>query len=232
MILKFATMLVLCFPLGLSAQSLKPLSTEFVDCVQDQRGAYVASNKQRTPSVKSSVGSISYGEVSAELLPGGSCQTTSTVYVAESNGPFRPVLRQGLERLADGSVYDGSGVAYLSWSPSGSILLAVLFQWTNGTDGGGNYQYFVIQRGETSAKLIFPEDAVWKEFKHPCSALISFNGWIDDQRIGLEVRPFIWHDEEGNPDPTPACIKEATTFSFDLVTQAVTRASANDFKVN
>ena len=148
--LKFAMMFVQWFPLGLSAQSLKPLSTEFVDCVKNQRGASVASNKQRTPLVKPSVGSISYGEVSAELLPGGSCQTTTTVYVAENNGPFRPVLRQGLERLADGSIYDGSGVAYLSWSPSGSNLLAVLFQWTNGTDGGGNYKYFVIPRGETS----------------------------------------------------------------------------------
>ena len=224
-VLRGSLLLIVCSPFAVRPQSLKPLPTEFVNCVTNQRGVATASNKQRTPLVKSSVGNIAYGEVTAETSRGGSCQNNTTVYTAGSNGSFRPVLQQGVERIPDGSIYDGNGIAYLSWSPSGRNLLAVLFQWTYGTDAGGNYKYFVIGKEDNSANLIFPERAIWEKFKPPCNALISFNGWVDNQRIRLEVRPFVATDEEGKRDPTPACIKETTMFSFDIVTKAASRAS-------
>src|SRR5207302_7691183 len=168
-----------------------------------------------------------YGEVNAELLRGGGCHNNTTVYMAKTNGSFRPILRQGVEGLPDGTIYDGNGVAYLNWSPSGRSLLVVLFQWTKGTDDGGNYKYFLIEEDDNSAKLIFPEHAIWEQFKRPCLALIKFDGWIDNQRIGLEVRPFVATDEEGKRDPTPACIKETTMFSFDVVRQAANRRFPN-----
>jgi hypothetical protein len=37
--------LIVCSPFTLNAQSLKPLPTEFVDCVTNERGAFVASRK-------------------------------------------------------------------------------------------------------------------------------------------------------------------------------------------
>ena len=224
-VVRTSLLLIVCFPFALNPQSLNPLPTESVDCVTNQRGVPILSNKQQTPLVKSSVGNIAYGEVRAEKSGNGSCQNKTTVYMAESNGSFRPVLRQGVERIPDGSVYDGNGIAYLSWSPSGRNLLVVLFQWTYGTDAGGNYKYFLIGKEDNSAKLIFPERAIWEKFKRPCYALISFKEWVDNQRIGLEVRPFVATDEEGNRDPTPACIKEAIMFSFDVVTKAARRAS-------
>jgi len=231
-VLPASLMLIVCFPFALCAQSLKPLPTEFVDCVTNQRGVPILPKKQETALIKSSVGKTAYGEVNAELLRGGGCQNNTTVYMAENNGPFRPIVRQGLERLPDGSIYDGNGVEYLEWSPSGRNLLVVLFQWMKGTDDGGNYKYFLIEEDENSAKLIFPERAIWEQFKRPCSALIKFNGWVDNQRIALEVRPFVATDEEGKPDPTPTCIKEATTFSFDVVTNEVKPASPMGNKDN
>ena len=218
-VLSASLMLIACFPFALNAQSLKPLPTEFVDCVTNERGAFIASRKEQTPMLTSSIGSIAYAEVSAETSGDGDCENNTTVYIAERNGgAFRPVLRQGEEHLPDSSIYDGNGVAYLSWSPSGKNLLAVVFQWTYGTDGGGNYKYLLIEE-DNSAKLILPERAIWEQFKKPCYASISFNGWIDNRRIGLEVRPFVAMDDEDEPDPTPSCVKEATTFSFDLGTK-------------
>jgi hypothetical protein len=177
--LRAVLLLSVCFPFALRAQSLKPLPTEFVDCVTNKRGVPILSNKQETPLIKSGVGKTAYGEVNAELLPGGGCQNNTTVYMAGNNGPFRPVLRQG-----------------------------------------------------GAAKLIFPERAIWEQFKRPCSALIRFNGWVDNQRIGLEVRPFVATDYEGEPDPSPACVKEATMFFFDVATNAVRLASPTGNKDN
>ncbi|PYX97078.1 MAG: hypothetical protein DMG63_15375 [Acidobacteria bacterium] len=218
---------IVCFPFAFNAQSLKPLPTEFVDCVTNQRGVPVASNKQQTPLIKSRSGIVAYAEITAQSSTIGQCQNSTTVYVGQGNGSFRRVLRQGVERISDGSIYDGNGVAYMSWSPSGRNLLVVLFQWIWGTDGDGNYKYFLIKAGDNAARLMFPERAIWEQFKHPCYAQISFNGWVDDERIQLETRPFINFDEEGKPDPTPSCIKEPTMFSFDVLTDAVSGSSAN-----
>ena len=216
--------LIVCLPFALKAQSLKPLSTEFVDCVTNEGGAFVASRKQQTPVLESKIGNRAYGEVSAEASGSGGCPVSTIVYVAEGNGSFRPALQQGVERLSDGSVYDGSGVAYMSWSPSGRKLLVVLFQWTWGTDGGGNYKYFLIEPGHNAAELIFPERAIWKQFKRPCAALIDFNRWVDDERIQLEVRPFVSTNEEGEPDETSSCVKEAAMRSFDVVRNKISQS--------
>ena len=174
-ILQASLMLILYFPFALNAQSLQPLSTEFVDCVRNQRGVPVASRRQQTPVVESKIGSRAYGEISAEASRGGGCEVSTIVYVAKIHGSFRPALQQGVESLPDGSIYDGNGVAYMSWSPSGRKLLVVVFQWTWGTDGGGNFKYFLIETGDHAAKLMLPERAIWKQFKRPCTALISFN---------------------------------------------------------
>ncbi|HET9743316.1 MAG TPA: hypothetical protein VFQ00_11250 [Terriglobales bacterium] len=139
------------------------------------------------------------------------------MYVAENNGSFRPALQQGLEQLPDGSVYDGNGVAYLSWSPSGKDLLVVLSQWTWGTDESGEYKYLLIETRTSSAKLLSPERTIRKQFKNPCAALINVYRWVDDKRIELEVRPFTAINDEGKPDGTPSCVKTATMFSFDVV---------------
>ena len=142
---------IVCFPFAFNAQSLKPLPTEFVDCVTNQRGVPVASNKQQTPLIKSRSGIVAYAEITAQSSTIGQCQNSTTVYVGQGNGSFRRVLRQGVERISDGSIYDGNGVAYMSWSPSGRNLLVVLFQWIWGTDGDGNYKYFLIKAGDNAS---------------------------------------------------------------------------------
>src|SRR5437879_2004875 len=103
-VLRASLMLIVCFPFALHAQSLKPLPTEFVDCVTNQRGVPILSKKQETALIKSSVGKTAYGEVNAELLRGGGCHNNTTVYMAKTNGSFRPILRQGVEGLPDGTI--------------------------------------------------------------------------------------------------------------------------------
>ena len=222
-ILRASLILIVCFPFASNAQSLKPLSTEFVDCVRNQLAVPVASHKQRTPVIESKTGSLAYGEISAEES-GGSCQNSTVVYVADINGSFRPALQQGVETLPDGSIYDGNGAAYMSWSPSGRTLLVVLFQWTWGTDDGGNYKYFLIKTGDNAPKLLLPERTIRKQFKQPCTALISFNRWVDDTRIELQVRPFVATNEEGEPAGTRSCINVATLFSFDIERDTVSQS--------
>jgi hypothetical protein len=223
--MRASLLLIVCLPFSLLGQSLKPLSAEFVNCVTNPNGVPVASHKQRTPVVESKTGSRAYGEVNAQSSKIGVCENRTVVYVADINGAFRPILQQNLETTGDGSVYDGNGVSYLSWSPSGKNLLVVLFQWTWGTDGGGNNKYFLIDIGDDSPKLISPERAIRKQFSQPCASLINFTRWLDDHRIELEVRPFIARNEEGEPDGTASCVKETTMFSFDIASNAVMPSS-------
>lgn len=211
--------LILCFPFSLNAQSLKPLPTEFVDCVTNKVGQPVESRKKQTSVFVSPNGSRAYAVVHAEASH-GSCRNSTVVYVAGVDGAFIPVHQQSLETDAQGSVYDGNGVAHISWSPSGSTLLVVISLWTWGTDGGGNYKYVLIDSADHSSKLAFPERYIFKQFSHPCAALIEFDRWLDDQHIVLEARPYTSGEDEG-ADRTPSCVQQAKMFTFNTVNDTV-----------
>jgi hypothetical protein len=81
----------------------KPLATQYVECVRDEKRVNIASRSMPTPVFGSKQGFRSYGVVVASRSPEGVCKNTTTVYLAEPAGTFRVALQQQSERLPDGS---------------------------------------------------------------------------------------------------------------------------------
>lgn len=194
----------------------KPLPTQYVECVRDNKGVDVASRSIPTPMVDSKQGFRAYGVVIASRSREGSCKNTSAVYFAEPAGTFRVALQQQSERLPDGSVYDGNGIEDIEWSPAGTHLLIEVTQWTWGTDSTWKTKYIIVNpvTGEVRDLPITP--AIEKHFAKPCAWLVSSAGWLDDGRIDIELKPYKEVDEEGDVGPTPSCVRKPTRFSFGV----------------
>jgi hypothetical protein len=196
------------------------LSTQFVDCKRNAKGENVASQEMKTPVFSSKTGNRTYGVVNAELAE-RSCRYTSRVYLSKGLGEFQVVFEQKAEQEPDSTWHEGSGVQNLRWSPDGKHLLIEIFQWTDGSDAGERTKYIIISSEGSANKEIHPEEAVQRSFKKECSALIESTGWIDETHIAMQVKHFIWTDEEGIPDKTPACVKKTMMFSFEVASGKV-----------
>jgi hypothetical protein len=214
---------LVCSYISLSAQSSVPLPSQFVKCVQDDKGVDVASRTVQTPIFRSKTGSRAFGKVVAKVERG--CQNTSAIYVSEHQQPFRLVFEQKGEVQDDGTTLNGNGVEALLWFPSGARLLVEISQWVWGSDADTPTKY-LLYRAAKPVKVINPLDAVWRSFSQPCSALVESAGWIDDIRIELTAKPFVSTDEEGIPDGTPKCLKKPMRFSFDVETGKLERLRA------
>lgn len=213
--LRYACILLCCAPTSGYPHS-KALVTEYLECIQDNKGRDIASRSMPTPVFHSKQGFRAYGVVVANLSPEGVCKNTSTVYLADPSRSFRVAFQQTPEPLPDGTVYDGNGIERIQWSPSGTRLLIGVSQWTWGTDSTWNKKYIVLTGSEGSAKELPIKDAIRKYFAQPCAWLSSSKGWLDDTRIDIEINPYKDVDEEGAPGPTRSCVQKPTQFTFDV----------------
>jgi hypothetical protein len=157
-----------------------------------------------------------YGVVVASRSPEGACTNTTTVYLAEPAGTFRVAFQQQIERLADGTVYDGNGIENVQWSPAGTRLLIEVSQWTWGTDSSWNTKYILVSAATREMQEVPIAAVIQKYFAKPCAWLDSSKGWLDDGLIDIELKPYKDVDEEGDLGPTPSCVAKATRFSFDV----------------
>ena len=198
------------------AQPAKSLSTQYVECVRNDKGEDVASREVKTPVFTSKTGVRAFGVVAAAKISPGGCQNRTALYIAQPRGSFQLVYQQGTEPTHDGSVYDGNGIEAIRWSPSGKRVLVQIFQWIWGSDFGENTKHVVFTTGDRKARVISPVEAIWKQFKQPCTARIETTGWIDDDRIQLNLNPFVDTDEEGIRSSIPSCVKGTVKFSFDV----------------
>lgn len=194
----------------------KPFPAQYVECVQGDKGADVASRSIRTPVFQSKQGFKAYGVVIANRSPEGACQNTTTVYVAEPAGTFRVAFQQQAERLPDGSVYDGNGIENIRWSPAGSRLFLEVSQWTWGTDSTWNTKYILVSTATGEVRELPVAAAIQKQFGKTCAWLASSKAWLDDVLLDIELKPYNEVDEEGNAGPTPSCVGKPTRFSFDV----------------
>jgi hypothetical protein len=210
-----ACLLLCCLAAKAVAQS-KMLPTAYVECVQDDKGVYVASRSVPTPVFDSKQGFRAYGVVIASRSPEGACKNTTTVYLAEPEGTFRVGFQQQSERLPDGSVYDGAGLENIDWSPAGKRLLVKVSQWTWGTDGTWNTKYILLTPATGEVRELPISAAIQKHFAKPCTWLVSSQRWLDDGRIEIQLKADNELDEEGNAEETPSCIEKPTRFSFDV----------------
>lgn len=95
-----------------------------------------------------------YAVVTAEHSQQCSCANNSAVYIAGRGRKLRLALQQKLERLPDGTVYDGNGVEAIRWSPSGDRMVVEVWQWTWGSDFGSNTKYIVLSPATEAATEI------------------------------------------------------------------------------
>lgn len=194
----------------------KPLPTQYVECVQDDKGVNVASRSMPTPIFDSKRGFKAYGVVIASRSPEGACTNTTTVYFAEPAGTFRVAFQQQTQRLPDGSVFDGNGIENIRWSPAGTRLLIEVSQWTWGTDSTWNTKYILISPATDEVWEVPITAAIQKHFAKTCAWLDSSKEWLDESRIDIELKPYKDVDEEGDPEPTPSCVAKPTRLSFDV----------------
>jgi len=211
----YASVLLCCAP-GTTHAQPKPLVTQYLECVRDNKGRDFASRSMRTPVFHSKRGFRVYGVVLASHSLEGTCKNTSTVYLAEPGGAFRVALQQTPELLPDGSVYDGNGIERIQWSPSGTRLLIEVSQWTWGTDSTWNTKYILITPSEAGARELPIMAAIKRHFSRPCVRLVRSKGWANDTRIDIEIHPAQDVDEEGVAGPSPTCVETPTRFSFDV----------------
>ena len=210
----YAALLFCCFASNTFAEG-KPLPTQYVECVQDDKGVEVASRSMPTPIFDSKQGFKAYGVVIASHSPGGACTNTTTVYFAEPAGTFRVAFQQQSERRPDGSVYDGNGIENMQWSPDGTRLLIAVSQWIWGTDSTWNTKYILVFPATGEVREVPIATVIQKYFARPCAWLDSSNGWLEDGRIDIEIKPYNV-DDEGDPEPTPSCVAKPARFSFDV----------------
>jgi hypothetical protein len=211
----YASVLLGCVATTVYSQD-KPLKTEYLECVLDNKSRNVASRSLQTPVFESEQGFKAYGLVIASYSPEGACKNTSTVYLAEPARTFRVVFQQTQERLADGSVYDGNGIENMHWSLSGTRLLVEVSQWTWGTDTGLYTKYILVTAYGDGVTELPIASAIRRYFVQPCIRLVSSKGWVDDTHIGIVINPDKDVDEEGKADPTRSCVGTTTQFSFDI----------------
>jgi hypothetical protein len=157
--------------------------------------------------------------VIANRSPEGVCKNTTSVYLAGPEGTVRVAFQQQADRLPGGSVYDGNGIVNILWSPAGTRLLVEVSQWTWGTDSTWNTKYILINPATGQVNELPIAATIQKHFPKSCAWLDSSNGWLDDQRISVELKPNPDSDEEGNSGPTPSCVEKATRFRFDVDSQ-------------
>jgi hypothetical protein len=211
----YASVLLCCVATTVHSQE-KPLKTEYLECLRNNKGRDVASRSLQTPVFVSKQGFKAYGLVVASYSPEGTCKNTSTVYLAEPGGKFRVALQQTEERLPDGSVYDGNGIENVQWSPSGTRLLIEVSQWTWGTDTGSYTKYILVTASEDEPREVPILSAIQRYFAQECARLVSSKGWLDDKHIGIEIKPDQDVDEDGKGGPTRSCVGTTTQFSFDV----------------
>jgi len=117
-----------------------------------------------------------------------------------------------IPRVDTSSALGGRGNA---WSPAGTWLLIVISQWTWGTDSTWNTKYILSNPSTGELRELPITAAIQKHFAKPCTWLVSSQGWLDDGRIDIELKPNRNVGEEGDPGPTPSCVEKATRFEFD-----------------
>ena len=215
-LLGYASPVLVC-ALGVNVYAQhKIVETQYLECVRDNKGRDVASRSTETSIFDSKLGFRAYGVVVASNSPEGACTNTSTIYLAEPGGPFQVALQQTSERLPDGSIYDGNGIESIQWSPSGARLLIGISQWMWRTDSTWHTKYLVLTPSEGGTREIRLAAGIERYFSQPCTRLVSSEGWLDDRRIGIEIKAADYMDEDGVADPTPSCVRRPTRFSFDV----------------
>lgn len=151
------------------------------------------------------------------------CSSTSRLFVAAADQPFRQVLV--IEPTPEAQ---GNSLGIVDWSPDGRTLLIAqgLFQW--GSDFGVS---FVRLYNAESGVISEPEivDAAFStRAGTSCAVVIQPLGFSRNSQVVLKASPFFMMGEE-KPEEN-SCVQRESMWLFDPATQKLVRLSG-EFKV-
>lgn len=232
--IQFALVVLLCCA-GASAQverlpsKLKISDTDLASCYEEATGKLQSSQLVRSHVLISPGGHYrAYTEVEAvasksKTSSDWDCASTSHLFVAAEDRPFRQVLvvEASPEAL-------GNTVGLVDWSPDGRTLLFAqgVFQW--GSDFGESFvRFFDAGRGTLSEPQLVPE-AFSKRTGQTCAAVIEPLGFALDGEVVLTAAPFFMLGED-QPE-AHSCVRQKGLWLFDLASQTWS-ALPDDYKV-
>ena len=165
----------------------------------------------RTPLMESPKSFRAYAEVKAVVVD-GSCENTTTLYVASGAGrQFRIVCSK------TPASSDGNGIRLIGWSPIGDKLLAEVNLWRYETDGGFGHVVLVYDASTEVAKELLPEEVLSRHFGPSCEFELAVESWRTDRQILIKVSK----SPESEAYEQHFCVKATRKFVFDLQKETV-----------
>jgi hypothetical protein len=183
--------------------NLKISDTELASCYDAVTGNRSGSQVVRSHVLVSPGGRYrAYAEVQAiDNSSDQSCSSTSRLFVAAEDQPFRLVLivQSSPEAL-------GNTLGLVDWSPDGGTLLFTqgIFQW--GTDTAENFVRFFDARRATLSDENFIAEAFSKHLNRTCVSVLEPKGFALDGEIILSAAPFFAEGEDQPEEDT--CVRQ------------------------
>lgn len=149
-----------------------------------------------------------YTEVQAVALSDESCSSTSRLFVAAEDEPFRQVLTVKPKPEALGNT-----LGLVDWSPDGNTLLFTegIFQW--GTDSAENFVRFFDAGRATFSDENFIDQAFSSYLNRTCISVLEPKGFALDGEIILSAGPFFAEGEDHPEEDT--CVRQKSLWLFE-----------------
>lgn len=188
--------------------------TSYLSCTvwNGREWSKLTPRSAQTPPMQSPKGIRAYGDVKIAIKD-GSCENTTTLYVASGVGQTYKIAYAKVP-----SASDGNGIRLIGWSPGGSKLLAEVNLWKYETDIGYDHVAVIYDAATDSAKEIPAlNEAVSRHFGRNCEFELAVMGWKTNEQILVEVSK----SPEDNSYEQHSCVKEPHLFAFDLARKAL-----------
>jgi len=164
----------------------------------------------KTPTVESPNGFRAYAEVKV-AVKGGSCENTTTLYVAPG---AEQAFRVAYTKLP--SVSDGNGIHVIGWSPSGDKLLAEVNLWKYETDRGYGHIAVVYDSSTDSTKEVPAlNETLSRHFGPNCEFELALEEWKSNEQLLVKISK----SPEDESYKQHFCVEQPRMFVFDLQTK-------------
>jgi len=188
--------------------------TDLASCYEESTGKFLGSQLVRSHAFISPGGHYrAYTEVEAiasksETSSDWDCASTSRLFVAAEDQPFRQVLV-----VEPSSEALGNSLGIVDWSPDGRTLLFTqgVFQWASDV-GEGSVRLLDAARGTLSDSQLIPK-AFSKRAGKNCSAVIEPLGFAPDGEIALTAAPFFMLGEDEPEEDS--CVRQKGVWLFE-----------------
>jgi hypothetical protein len=210
---------------GTSAQverlpsKLKISDTDLASCYEGATGKFLGSQLVRSHSFVAPGGRYrAYVEVEAaasrsKALSDWDCASTSRLFVAAVDQPFREVLV-----VKPTSEAMGNSLGIIDWSPDGRTLLVWqgVFQWGSDETAQNFVRFYNAESGAISEPELV-DGAFGARAGANCAVVIQPLGFSEYGQLVLKASPFFMLGEEKPVEDS--CVKEQGLWLFDPATK-------------